>query len=157
MRSCFCSCRIYRRVYKLLVLLLLIQERRLRSLELTLSLCILWCCFFLPKVEVLACCTSAGVSTAKSFVGAADVGLDQSPTMSRLALAGDDLRRGAWTTEEDEKLRAYVAAHGTGHWRSVGRKAGTNCISFLVACLRIRMLLLLLPASSSGIVQFSSC
>ncbi|CAM6020536.1 unnamed protein product [Sphagnum balticum] len=44
--------------------------------------------------------------------------------MSRLALAGDDLRRGAWTAEEDEKLRAYVAAHGTGHWRSVGRKAG---------------------------------
>ncbi len=96
---------------------------------------------------MLACCTSAGVSTSKSFVGAADVGLDQSPTMSRLALAGDDLRRGAWTAEEDEKLRAYVAAHGTGHWRSVGRKAGTNCISFLVVCLRIRKLLHL-PAQS---------
>ncbi|CAM6042807.1 unnamed protein product, partial [Sphagnum compactum] len=38
--------------------------------------------------------------------------------------AGDDLRRGAWTAEEDEKLLAYVGSHGTGHWRSVGRKAG---------------------------------
>ncbi|KAH8969560.1 hypothetical protein BDL97_02G040200 [Sphagnum fallax] len=40
------------------------------------------------------------------------------------AAAGDDLRRGAWTAEEDEKLLAYVGSHGTGHWRSVGRKAG---------------------------------
>jgi hypothetical protein len=123
-------------------------------LELTLSLCILWCCFFLPKVEVLACCTSAGVSTAKSFVGAADVGLDQSPTMSRLALAGDDLRRGAWTTEEDEKLRAYVAAHGTGHWRSVGRKAGAF-LSWLLVC-ESGSFFFFLPRPS-GIVQFSSC
>ncbi|CAK9227429.1 unnamed protein product [Sphagnum troendelagicum] len=45
--------------------------------------------------------------------------------MSRVAIADrDDLRRGAWTAEEDEKLRAYVGSHGTGHWRSVGRKAG---------------------------------
>ncbi|CAM6027251.1 unnamed protein product [Sphagnum balticum] len=45
--------------------------------------------------------------------------------MSRVAIADrDDLKRGAWTAEEDEKLRAYVGSHGTGHWRSVGRKAG---------------------------------
>ncbi len=147
MRSCFCSCRIYRRIYKLLVLLLLIQELRRRSLELTLVFAFCGVASFFRRSRCWFSCTSAGVSTSKSFVGAADVGLDQYPTMSRLALAGDDLRRGAWTAEEDEKLRAYVAAHGTGHWRSVGRKAGTNCISFLVACLRIRKLLLL-PASS---------
>jgi hypothetical protein len=53
--------------------------------------------------------------------------VSQFPTMSRVAIADrDDLRRGAWTAEEDEKLRAYVGSHGTGHWRSVGRKAGTH-------------------------------
>lgn len=36
----------------------------------------------------------------------------------------EDVRKGAWTAEEDEKLRAYIEKHGTGHWRSVGRKAG---------------------------------
>jgi hypothetical protein len=46
------------------------------------------------------------------------------------AAAGDDLRRGAWTAEEDEKLLAYVGSHGTGHWRSVGRKAGANASCF---------------------------
>ncbi len=38
----------------------------------------------------------------------------------------EDVRKGAWTAEEDEKLRLYVEINGTGHWRSVGKKAGTN-------------------------------
>jgi len=37
----------------------------------------------------------------------------------------EDVRKGAWTAEEDEKLRKYVETYGTGHWRSVGKKAGT--------------------------------
>ncbi|KAL3693552.1 hypothetical protein R1sor_007203 [Riccia sorocarpa] len=44
--------------------------------------------------------------------------------MTRSVKDCEDLRKGAWTTEEDEKLRKYIEAHGTGHWRSVGRKAG---------------------------------
>ncbi|CAM6015792.1 unnamed protein product [Sphagnum balticum] len=36
----------------------------------------------------------------------------------------EDVRKGAWTAEEDEKLRLYVEINGTGHWRSVGKKAG---------------------------------
>lgn len=44
--------------------------------------------------------------------------------MTRSVKESEDLRKGAWTTEEDEKLRKYIEAHGTGHWRSVGRKAG---------------------------------
>lgn len=36
----------------------------------------------------------------------------------------EDVRKGAWTAEEDEKLRKYVETYGTGHWRSVGKKAG---------------------------------
>jgi myb proto-oncogene protein len=43
----------------------------------------------------------------------------------------EDVRKGAWTEEEDNKLRAYVEANGTGHWRSVGKKAGRlQCFSF---------------------------
>ncbi|KAG0620763.1 hypothetical protein M758_4G241800 [Ceratodon purpureus] len=36
----------------------------------------------------------------------------------------EELRKGAWDAEEDEKLRKYVETYGTGHWRSVGQKAG---------------------------------
>ncbi|CAK9212259.1 unnamed protein product [Sphagnum jensenii] len=36
----------------------------------------------------------------------------------------EDVRKGAWTAEEDEKLRLYVEINGTGHWRSVGKRAG---------------------------------
>jgi hypothetical protein len=32
--------------------------------------------------------------------------------------------RGAWTKEEDERLVAYVRAHGEGCWRSLPRAAG---------------------------------
>lgn len=44
--------------------------------------------------------------------------------MTRSVKECEDLRKGAWTAEEDEKLRKYIEAQGTGHWRSVGRKAG---------------------------------
>jgi hypothetical protein len=52
--------------------------------------------------------------------------------MRRLSPKPDeDVRKGAWTAEEDNKLRAYVEANGTGHWRSVGKKAGrVQCFSF---------------------------
>ncbi len=62
--------------------------------------------------------------------------------MRRLSSKPDqDVRKGAWTEEEDNKLRAYVEANGTGHWRSVGKRAG-----------RPPMLLLLLLLSSSSIM-----
>ena len=44
--------------------------------------------------------------------------------MTRLPKANEELRKGAWDAEEDEKLRKYVETHGTGHWRSVGKRAG---------------------------------
>lgn len=53
----------------------------------------------------------------------------QASRMTRSVKDCEDLRKGAWTTEEDEKLRKYIEAHGTGHWRSVGRKAGMSCLS----------------------------
>ncbi|GKV27961.1 hypothetical protein SLEP1_g37071 [Rubroshorea leprosula] len=36
----------------------------------------------------------------------------------------DGLKKGAWTSEEDEKLIAYVQKHGEGSWRSLPEKAG---------------------------------
>ncbi|XP_024369860.1 uncharacterized protein [Physcomitrium patens] len=44
--------------------------------------------------------------------------------MTRLLKSNEDVRKGAWAAEEDEKLRKYVETYGTGHWRSVGKKAG---------------------------------
>ncbi len=49
--------------------------------------------------------------------------------MTRLSKPEEDIRKGAWTAEEDEKLRVYVETNGTGHWRSVGKKAGRVTIS----------------------------
>jgi len=44
--------------------------------------------------------------------------------MTRLSKSNEDVRKGAWAAEEDEKLRKYVETYGTGHWRHVGKKAG---------------------------------
>ena len=49
-----------------------------------------------------------------------------STKMTRLSKSNDDVRKGAWAAEEDEKLRKYVETYGTGHWRSVGKKAGND-------------------------------
>lgn len=46
--------------------------------------------------------------------------------MTRLSKSSEDVRKGAWAAEEDEKLRKYVEMYGTGHWRSVGKKAGMH-------------------------------
>ncbi|CAD5181330.1 unnamed protein product [Musa acuminata subsp. malaccensis] len=35
-----------------------------------------------------------------------------------------DLKRGAWTAEEDGILEAYIKTHGEGRWRSLPKKAG---------------------------------
>lgn len=36
----------------------------------------------------------------------------------------DSVKRGPWTPEEDAKLLACIAQHGTGSWRTVPKKAG---------------------------------
>ncbi|XP_062234022.1 anthocyanin regulatory C1 protein-like [Phragmites australis] len=38
--------------------------------------------------------------------------------------AKEGLKRGAWTSKEDDVLSAYVKAHGEGKWREVPQKAG---------------------------------
>lgn len=37
----------------------------------------------------------------------------------------DGVKRGAWSLEEDQKLRAYVEKYGPWKWREVPRLAGT--------------------------------
>ncbi|EPS61416.1 hypothetical protein M569_13382, partial [Genlisea aurea] len=37
-----------------------------------------------------------------------------------------NVKRGPWTPEEDAKILAYVASHGTGNWTFVPQKAGLN-------------------------------
>jgi transcription factor MYB, plant len=34
------------------------------------------------------------------------------------------LKRGPWTSEEDEKLVAYIKKHGQGNWRGLPKNAG---------------------------------
>uniref|UniRef100_A0ACD5VAF3 Uncharacterized protein n=1 Tax=Avena sativa TaxID=4498 RepID=A0ACD5VAF3_AVESA len=36
------------------------------------------------------------------------------------------LKKGPWTTEEDEKLMSYIQKHGHGSWRSLPQLAGLN-------------------------------
>lgn len=74
--------------------------------------------------------------------------------MTRLSKSNEDVRKGAWAAEEDEKLRKYVETYGTGHWRSVGKKAGivTSCLLCVIVTNRFWMCNrdLRTPASSSS-------
>jgi transcription factor MYB, plant len=42
----------------------------------------------------------------------------------RACCAKEGVKRGAWTSKEDDALAAYVKAHGEGKWREVPQKAG---------------------------------
>ncbi|KAJ1258490.1 hypothetical protein BS78_10G079800 [Paspalum vaginatum] len=42
----------------------------------------------------------------------------------RACCAKEGVKRGAWTSKEDDTLAAYVKAHGEGKWREVPQKAG---------------------------------
>uniref|UniRef100_A0A1J3I771 Transcription factor MYB76 n=1 Tax=Noccaea caerulescens TaxID=107243 RepID=A0A1J3I771_NOCCA len=37
---------------------------------------------------------------------------------------GEGLKKGAWTSEEDQKLLSYILEHGEGGWRHIPEKAG---------------------------------
>lgn len=37
-----------------------------------------------------------------------------------------ELKKGPWTPEEDQKLRDYIEKHGHGSWQSLPRRAGLN-------------------------------
>ncbi|ERN15668.1 hypothetical protein AMTR_s00048p00210040 [Amborella trichopoda] len=39
---------------------------------------------------------------------------------------GGKINRGAWTADEDERLREYLKVHGEKKWRSLPARAGLN-------------------------------
>ncbi|XP_044959996.1 anthocyanin regulatory C1 protein-like [Hordeum vulgare subsp. vulgare] len=42
----------------------------------------------------------------------------------RACCAKEGVKRGAWTSKEDESLASYVKAHGEGRWRELPQRAG---------------------------------
>lgn len=47
----------------------------------------------------------------------------------------EEMKKGAWTAEEDQKLISYIQTHGTGSWRTLPQKAGQvslQTLSFIV-------------------------
>jgi myb proto-oncogene protein len=44
----------------------------------------------------------------------------------------DNVKRGQWTPEEDNKLSSYIAQHGTRNWRLIPKNAGKNLSPSLV-------------------------
>lgn len=43
----------------------------------------------------------------------------------------DNVKRGQWTPEEDNKLSSYIAQHGTRNWRLIPKNAGSQtAVSF---------------------------
>ncbi|KAL2247737.1 UNVERIFIED_CONTAM: Transcription factor MYB80 [Sesamum indicum] len=44
----------------------------------------------------------------------------------------ENVKRGQWTPEEDQKLSSYIAQHGTRNWRLIPKHAGffLNSISW---------------------------
>nr|AWJ95178.1 Ppm1d [Triticum aestivum] len=42
----------------------------------------------------------------------------------RACCAKEGVKRGAWTSKEDEILASYVKAHGEGRWRELPQRAG---------------------------------
>lgn len=45
--------------------------------------------------------------------------------------AGDGLKKGPWTPDEDQKLLAYIQKHGHGSWRSLPLNAGACHLELL--------------------------
>ena len=41
----------------------------------------------------------------------------------------DNVKRGQWTPEEDNKLSSYIAQHGTRNWRLIPKNAGLCSLS----------------------------
>lgn len=41
----------------------------------------------------------------------------------------EELKKGPWTREEDQKLLAYIEEHGHGSWRALPAKAGNSSIA----------------------------
>ena len=57
------------------------------------------------------------------------------------------LKKGPWTTQEDQILTAYVLQHGHGNWRALPKQAGTPPKPI---CYFSHVSISLLPSSEEG-------
>ena len=44
----------------------------------------------------------------------------------------ENVKRGQWTPEEDNKLASYIAQHGTRNWRLIPKNAGIFNLHFFL-------------------------
>ncbi|KAJ6332489.1 hypothetical protein OIU77_008546 [Salix suchowensis] len=72
--------------------------------------------------------------------------------MGRIPCCEDNVKRGQWTPEEDNKLSSYIAQHGTRNWRLIPKNAGLQRCG--KSC-RLRWTNYLRPDLKHG--QFSGC
>ena len=42
------------------------------------------------------------------------------------------LKKGPWTTEEDQKLIDYIQKHGNGNWRTLPKNAGKRYLLYFL-------------------------
>ncbi|KAL0920683.1 hypothetical protein M5K25_009843 [Dendrobium thyrsiflorum] len=69
----------------------------------------------------------------------------------KACLPKEELRRGAWTEQEDKLLSDYIESHGLGRWRSLPAKAGLNRCG--KSC-RLRWLNYLRPGIKRGNITY---
>ncbi|KAG6490754.1 hypothetical protein ZIOFF_052064 [Zingiber officinale] len=60
------------------------------------------------------------------------------------------LNKGAWSSEEDLKLVAYINKHGHGNWRALPKQAGMNCLLRCGKSCRLRWINYLRPDVKRG-------
>lgn len=53
----------------------------------------------------------------------------------------DNVKRGQWTPEEDNKLSSYIAQHGTRNWRLIPKNAGLCSLFFYRSSLALALAL----------------
>jgi hypothetical protein len=62
----------------------------------------------------------------------------------------DNVKRGQWTPEEDNKLLSYITVHGTRNWRQIPKNAGESALRTPTppnACMRARAIDLVVGSS----------
>lgn len=73
-----------------------------------------------------------GLSASRNWVVLSRFIVKAVTSTMRRPKSNDEVRKGAWSEDEDEKLRKYVETYGPGHWGSVGKQAGMELLHYVV-------------------------